>query len=267
MKRKIILIISACFSYIITNAQVGINTTTPQEELHIAGPLSNIRIEGLNELNNPLNIGTLGKSRVFVNGDGDLVLGQVQNNVDVLFDPYNYLLDAEDGDSDIVQTGVGSGYEVVGTPRQFGEGLSQFTLTRNAIIELNYSLSWRIRKNNTRKLEDGGARIVQSFVVLYKWDLFGTPIGVVSNDLEGNPIILGGALGLNGQFYSNNDRNLGAEGFFHNVGTDYVSLGPGIYRPIFFAQIAVSNTNGVGAVKCWFGGGIDEVQIIAHYYN
>lgn len=260
-KTYLIISILAC-SFL--SAQVGVNTTSPQEELHVAGSNSTIRIEGLNSPNNSLNLGGNGSSRVFVNGNGDLVLGASTENISVLFNPDDYLLSAEDVNSTIVQTGAGSGYEQVGTPRLFGEGLSQFTLTKNAIIEINYSISWRIRKNNPSLLDDGAARIVQTLLVLYKLD---APAGVVSTDLEGNPIVLGGALGLNGQFYSNNNSSDGSSGYFHNTGTDYVSLGPGIYRPLFLAQVAVSNTMGIGAVKIFFGGANDEVQVIAHYYN
>ena len=38
-------------------AQVGINTTTPVQELHVAGATENVRIEGLNTINNVDNLG------------------------------------------------------------------------------------------------------------------------------------------------------------------------------------------------------------------
>ena len=130
-------------------------------------------------------------------------------------------------------------------------------------MEINYALSWHIQKNNTRNLDDGAARIIQSYVILYNMD---TGL-IVDTNLDGSPIILGGALGLNGQFYSNNIDSNGANQIFHNVGTDYVSLPPGRYHPYFFAQVAVSNAMGVGAVQICFGKGNDELQIVAHYYN
>ena len=244
-------------------AQVGINTTTPQQELHVAGAASNVRVEGLNSPNNILNIGTNGTSRVFADGDGDLVLGTVANNIEVLFNPYDYLLSTEDNASCFQQTGVGSGYQIVGTPRVPGNGTSYFTLARNAIIEINYALSWHIRKNGPKNIDDSNARIIQSYMILYNMDT-GT---VVSTNLDTSPIILGGALGLNGQFYTNGTEANGANEFFYNVGTDYVSLPPGRYHPYFFAQVAVSDTNGVGAINICFGSGNDELQIVAHYYN
>jgi len=80
-----------CYS----QGNVGINNTNPQEELHIRGNSSNIRIEGLNEVNNPNNLGTSGTSKVFVNGAGDLVLGEVSDNVQLIFDSENYLNDEQ----------------------------------------------------------------------------------------------------------------------------------------------------------------------------
>ncbi len=255
------------FFFLNLNAQIGINTSSPQEELHVAGSTSSIRIDGLNSTNNSLNIGNNGNSRVFVNANGDLVLGQAANNVAVLFSPDDYLLSNEANPSSFNQTGTGSGYQQVGEPNAYGEGLSQFTLSKNAIIEINYALSWRLKKNNSTLVDDGGARIVQSLVRLYKWDLLGNAVGYVTTDLEGIPIILSGALGLNGQFYTNNNGSDGASNLFHNTGTDYVSLGPGIYRPMFFVQVAVSNTMGTGAIQFSCGAGQDEMQVIAHYYN
>ena len=60
-------------------AQVGINTTSPQEALHVAGDItSNIKIEGLNTTNNVNNLGIGNSTRVYVNGEGDLTLASSQ---------------------------------------------------------------------------------------------------------------------------------------------------------------------------------------------
>jgi len=55
-------------------AQVGVGTTNPLQNLHIAGTNSTIRIEGLNSTNNVLNNG-IDLAPVAVNANGDLVLG------------------------------------------------------------------------------------------------------------------------------------------------------------------------------------------------
>jgi len=259
------------------NAQVGVNTNTPQELVHVAGPTSGVRIEGLNSPNNSSNMGIGSSSRVYADAEGDLVLGTATSDVEVLFSPDNYLSDAEDtggADANVInQTGTGSGYTTAGWPRVVGAGSSNFTLTRNAIIEINYSVSWNIEKSNI-PVNDQHARIVQTFLYLIKEDAPGA--GLVQFDIDGNPVSGDPAftypLGINGQFYTNGADGGGAadEGAyqgFHNTGTDYVKLGPGRYRPMFAAQLAVGNTSGTGAVQMFLGTGNDEVQVIAHYYN
>lgn len=247
-------------------SQVGINTNTPLEELHVAGNTSNIRIEGLNATNNTANLGAGNSTRVFVDGDGDLVLGAAKNNIEVLFNPFNYLSDPEDtGGSNgnvVNQTGTGSGYTFAGWPRQLGPGLSTFTLTRNAIVEINYSVSWKVEKSGI-PVDDQHARVVQTLLYLRQ---VGPTGSIVTTDLDGVPLTIGYALGLNGQFYTCGSTT-GANKYGYNTGTDYVKLGPGTYCPMFAAQLAVGDTGGTGAVKMFLGGGQDEVQIIAHYYN
>ncbi|MGX7667765.1 hypothetical protein [Flavobacterium pedocola] len=247
-------------------AQIGINTNTPQESVHVAGATSTIRVEGLNAVNNTANLGAGNSTRVYVDADGDLVLGAATNNIQVLFNPFNYLSDPQDtggADANVVnQTGTGSGYTVAGWPRQTGPGLDTFTLTRNAIVEINYSLSWEIEKSGV-PVDDQHARVVQTLMYLRQ----GGPAGpIVTTDLDGVPLTIGFALGLNGQMYTCGSMS-GANRFGFNTGTDYVKLGPGTYTPMFAAQLAVGNTGGTGAVKMFLGGGQDEVQIIAHYYN
>lgn len=247
-------------------AQIGVNTTTPLEEVHVAGNTSTIRVEGLNAANNTGNLGAGNSTRVFVDGDGDLVLGTVTNNIEVLFNPFNYLSDPQDtggADANVInQTGTGSGYTNAGWPRQSGAGLDTFTLTKNAIVEINYSISWEIEKSGS-PVDDQHARVVQTLLYLRN----GGPSGpIITNDLDGVPLTIGYALGLNGQFYTCGSTT-GANKHGFNTGTDYVKLGPGTYCPMFAAQLAVGDTSGTGAVKMFLGGGQDEVQIIAHYYN
>ncbi|CCG52139.1 Protein of unknown function precursor [Flavobacterium indicum GPTSA100-9 = DSM 17447] len=254
---------------------VGIKTTNPQEELHIAGPTSTIRIEGLNETNNALNLGTQQNTKVYVDGDGDLILSSVPTNIDVLFNPANYLsdpLDTGGADSNqINQTGVGSGYSQAGWPRQTGPGLSTFTLTRPAIVEINYSISYEIYKSGI-PIDDYHARTAQ----FYTYFRSGGPAGaIVANDYDGAPINFAGnvgALGYSGNFYTNGNSAGagGGEGYnkkFYATGHDYVKLGPGTYTPMFAGILFVADTGGTGAVKMQIGGGDDEVIIVAHYYN
>ena len=66
--------------------QVGIKTTNPQQGLHVGGATSTVKIDGLSYPTNPNNLGPGSSSRVFVDANGDLVLGTAQNNLAILFD-------------------------------------------------------------------------------------------------------------------------------------------------------------------------------------
>ena len=273
MKKTVTLayIMSTAFAV----AQVGINTNTPLEEVHVAGPTSTIRVEGLNETNNPLNLGDKQNSRVYVDTDGDLVLADSPADIGILFNPANYLddpLDTGGPNANIInQTGVGSGYSQAGWPRVTGPGSSTFTLTEPAIVEVNYSISYNIFKSGI-PIDDFHARTAQFYVYFRSGSHTGP---IVTTDYDGNPINFAGnpgALGYSGNFYTNGS-SLGAggtEGFdkvFYATGHDYVKLPPGTYSPMFSGILFVASTGGTGAVKMQIGPGDDEVIIVAHYYN
>lgn len=277
MKTKyLFLMVVICFTYTIsTSAQVGINTQTPQEELHVAGPTSNIRIEGLNEVNNPNNLGRENNSKVFVNEFGDLVLGELEDNVQLIFDSENYLRDVQNPTSLILQTGEGDGFSQAGIPTL---GLAaSFTLTAPAVVEVNYSVSWNVGKNATptSRIDDFRARVIQTGMYFRKDNYMGAP---VVNDFFGNPINgyalcitstcseVAGMIAVSGQVYNNSETNRGEWKSFRNSASDYVVLGPGTYTPMFAAQLEVGDTNATGAIKMYLGVENDEVQIIAHYF-
>ena len=73
MKKITRIIALAMITIFVQNnyAQVGIGTTSPLQELHIAGTTSTIRIDGLNNTNNTNNNGT-DLAPIAVNASGDL---------------------------------------------------------------------------------------------------------------------------------------------------------------------------------------------------
>ncbi len=264
------------FFSLATSQNVGINTTNPQEELHVSGNTSTIRVEGLNEINNVNNLGEQSTSRVFVNEFGDLVLGEMTDNVQLIFDSENYLRDVANPTSIILQTGEGDGFSQAGIPT-LGMAAS-FTLTAPAVVEINYSVSWTVGKNFSviHKIDDYRARTVQTGVYFRRDNYMGP---AVVNDYFGNPINGGalcitstcseqaGLIAINGQIYNNESKTEGEFRNYRNSASDYVVLGPGTYTPMFAAQLEVGDTNATGAVKMYLGVDKDEMQVIAHYFN
>ncbi|NND61734.1 MAG: hypothetical protein HKN48_00920, partial [Flavobacteriaceae bacterium] len=143
-------------------SQVGINTANPQQLLHLEGSTSNTRIDGLNNINNSNNLGVNSSSRVYVDANGDLVLGGATNSVVFLVDSEDYLDNVENPTNLINQTGTAFGYDPGGVPTNFPA--DSFTLTKNAIVEVNYSVSWSVYKTNSAsgRIDDTHARIVQT---------------------------------------------------------------------------------------------------------
>lgn len=279
------ILIITCSVY----AQVGINTIDPQQKVHVAGSSANVRMEGLNEANNTNNLGPNSTTRVLVDADGDLVLGAMSEQpFELLVDSENYIEDGlntglpkNDGNQ-INQTGTGGGYTQAGLPNDISSAF--FTITKDAIIEVNYSLSFTIQKNGTQRLEDRDARIVQTALYFRHQDPSrpNKPYAgnAIVNDIDNIPINGGpwcinatcsetaGLIALNGQFYTNGGLDNGAYQNFQTTGTDYVKLPAGTYVALFVGQVAVSSASGTGSIKCHIGAGTeDSLQIIAHYYE
>jgi hypothetical protein len=264
--------------------QVGIITSNPLQSFHLAGSTGTLRVESLNATNNSKNLGVGSSTRVFVNADGDLLLGQSKDQtIKILVDSSNYLQDGETATNKIVQTGNSFGYNTAAYPTNFPDDI--FTLTGNAIIEVNYSLSWSVKKGANR-IDDAHARVIQTALYFREVTSLTDPYDgpAVINDVDGVPINggpwcielnpaggfceeTGGLIALNGQFFANGNSGNGAHVQFKNVGTDYVKLGPGTYVALFAAQLAVGDTSGTGSVFLYLGSGTDELQIVAHYYN
>jgi len=280
--RKIFVCIVTVLMSLSIYAQVGINTTNPQEELHLAGANENIRLEGLSDTNNTNNLGDNNSSRVFADANGDLVLGSASNTINMLVDSENYLDDVEDPTSLINQTGNAFGYDPAGVPTNISGAI--FTLTSPAIIEVNYSVSWSVYKTNSAsgRIDDEHARIVQTGIYFREfsvgdnaadptsWAAYTDPANVWCIDVNASGTVCqetGTMIALNGQFYNNADSKNGAYQNFQNTASDYIQLPAGTYCAFFAGQLAVGDTSGTGAVKMFLGSGTDDLQIIAYYFQ
>lgn len=292
MKNKVTFFILFCSISIFS--QVGVNTENPIRGVHVAGSTENVRVEGLNALNHSNNLGPGSTSRVYANADGDLTLGgESEISVALLVDTDNYLDDVENPTSVINQVGTNLGYNIAGIPVDGIVGAS-FTLTRKAILEINYSVSWSIysvHADEKKRIDDIRARSIQTgifFVDTAIYDASNGQDGFITHDVNNNLInstpeygpwcidtnptdgqckYYGGLLALTGQFYNNASQVRGSFRKMRNTASDYVRLGPGTYTALFSARAQVEETGGFGSAKMYLGYDNDTLQIIAHYYD
>lgn len=286
------------------SSQVGINTTNPQQTLHVAGQTENVRVEGLNYPNNPNNVGPGSTTRVFVDAQGNLVLGGVEDLPPLLIDSPNYLEDQETPENIVIQVGHGTGYTATASPVDWADKV--FTLVDTAIVEVSYSVTWNIYNqidDKRKRIDDNRARVVHTgFYFMKIFDngcqtpYCGQPESVPTCDpsnttdncyvvkdaddnfINGGPWCIrpvnentctsyAGLVGLNGQYYTNSDSEHGEYQNLRTNGADYVKLPPGDYLGMFACKLEVEDTGGSGSAKLWLGPGKDELQIRIYYIN
>ncbi|MDC7998432.1 hypothetical protein [Gilvibacter sediminis] len=125
--------------------QVGIGTRTPSADLHVADPAGTVRIESLNATNNPTYNDGVNLAPVFVDGNGDIVLGNGTGASGQ--EPLNFLIEVPNFiDDNVDANGFGRGAVV--NSDDSGESAVQdriaqvvFTTPVRGIIELKYAVS------------------------------------------------------------------------------------------------------------------------------
>ena len=151
MNRILLLILGVIST---ANAQVGIGTTNPQQELHVSGTDATIRVDGLNAANNVHNDGTK-DAVVYANGDGDLILkSPVPESV----------VDLQGGA--IIPNSVRI-FTNDGSPSQTSLASGNFTLSEDSWVIASYEVvATDISLDNIYPITDGEPRLVALFVYL-----------------------------------------------------------------------------------------------------
>lgn len=222
---------------------VGINKTSPQQQLHLGSQTGTIRVDGLNSTNNDFNGGVAGQTYpLYVDSNGDLTLkvSASQNS---------------DGNDAYTTAGV-NGFVAI-TAAQANDGYESveitsytFTVTRNTILEIKYSLSIEVFQDNLLTIiKDAYARNITNFFTLDTPVLAPTTRRYAPsskcyfnrNDIASNPAAAPDA----------------STGYIYNSGTTYMSLTPGAHTIRFYGTVCSGVNNQNTYIR--FAGGPDAI--------
>ena len=194
---KVFIVFSfACLTNVF--GQVGINTTNPQEALHIAGSDSNIRVEGLNNSNNANNLGGVNNYNLMVDTNGDLSLG-LQSGL--------LLSETKLASPVAVQSTATAGLNAAELYQE------NFTLAQRALVVITYNIAIEFMSyDGLTKLKDGRAKIAHNYFY----------IG------DGTTADTSKAYGMASNVYSNYIDD-GAINSVYNSHSEIISLDPGTY--------------------------------------
>lgn len=240
------------------SAQVGIGTTNPQKEFHVAGENSTIRIESLNSTNDSTFNDGIKPAPAYVNADGDLTLG---NSFSGGLGPFNFLLDLHNfipdnpygwTEPDEINT---TGYVLnspLGQSTVEGEIISStFTVPQEALIEVKYGVTLYI------KGEDMSANPPPYADVTYGQTINMVAFFLIDIDNDGlSEEELGKRYGIKGQYFETQDG--GNSGFPYMNGQAYFTLPVGTHKIYFYGKI---NDHEDNYTSVGFGGLPDYLKV------
>jgi len=248
MKKIFTFLIIICNQLINAQTGVGINEDNPQQALHLGSSTGTIRVEGLNSTNNLYNGGGFDKTvplYVDQNGDFTLAVAPFQNSDGS---------DAWSTSTPLITTSL-----TIPAPATLpNNGIRSvvilpytITLTKAAVLEIKYNISFEVLRSAGTKLKNTRARRVSNF---YTVD---------------TPVLLAGTRRY-GQaskcYYNNNDLAASpvnaAQGNMYNSSTTYVNLSAGTHTIRFYGEASTGITNDLTLVN--FAVGNDSVFMRIH---
>ena len=199
MNKLVILSLFIAVSTISGWAQgVGINTSNPQEALHVAGTNAIIRVDGLNSVNNSKNMGGSDTYNLMVDADGNLSIGE---------DSGELASEVSFSSPSVVQTGADAS---MNSNELYTK---TFTLTHRAFVVVTYYISMEFDSyDGSAKIMDGGAKIAHNY-----WYLGD---GSVPDTTK--------KYGMQSMVYSNSDCDT-ASGYIYNSRSVTMPLDAGTY--------------------------------------
>lgn len=228
---------------------VGINKNNPQQVLHLGSQTGTVRVDGLNSTNNSYNGGEADKTYpLYVNENGDMTLQtSAYQNSDG--DDAYLSTDPINSEVSITLAQANDGYEVVEITSY------EFTVNRNTVLEIKYSISIEVFRNNLLTIiRDPYARNISNFFTLDTPTLTSTTRRYAAHS----------------KCYFNYNYEFGAAttipnastGYIYNSGTTYINLTPGTHTLRFYGTICSGTNNRETFVR--FAGGPDAVFLRLH---
>jgi hypothetical protein len=223
---------------------IGINTNNPQQAIHLGSQTGTIRIDGLNATNNSFNSGGgIDKTYpVYVNDNGDLTL------------TLSTFQNSDGSDAITSSTPLVNATLLMPTSATLpNDGFRSvvilpytITVTRDAILEVKYNISFEVLLDATTKLKSNRARKITTFYTVDTPSLTATTAryGQSSkcyynnNDLSGTPVNT-------------------AQGIMYNSSTTYIPLTAGTHILNFYGTVSTGTTNSQTRVN--FAVGNDSV--------
>ena len=251
-----LLLLSILFNTLFSFSQVkgvGINEDNPQQALHLGSQTGTIRVDGLNSTNNSFNGGGVDQTYpVYVDHNGDLTLkvSAYQNS---------------DG-ADAYTTGTLNGTVAITAAQVPNDGYETveitsytFTVGRVTILEMKYSLSIEVFRNNALALiKVEYARNITNFFTIDTptIDLTQTtrryaPSSKCYMNFNNPTVKPSGAL------VANAGPANASVGYIYNSGTSYIVLTPGTHTLRFYGTVSSGTTNQPTFVR--FAGGPDSI--------
>jgi hypothetical protein len=256
--KKLIYILLISLITTTSYSQVGIGTTNPQQDLHISGTNSTIRIESLNSTNNTFNDG-IKHAPAYVDGNGDITLGNGTGSSGQ--EPLNFLIDVPNfaADNPHGLSGVGwfTATGSVVNNDDLGQTVTVDTITtvsisvpQDAILEIKYGITLLIIGSDLL------AGPPYYYINLNQTVAMQTYIKV---DLNGDGLAgdeLTKIYGRKAQYYVTD--NQGIVGYPYMNGQAYLTVPAGDHVLYFYGQVSDDATS---YTSVGFGGAQDYLKI------
>ena len=214
-------------------AQVGINTSSPQEALHVAGASSTVRIEGLNSVNETNNLGGTDAYNVMIDANGNMLVGQQSGLINSTVKINTPIA---------LQTTSLGGLNAVELYQE------DFTITQRAVVVITYFVGIEFATyDGTGRISDGRAKIAHNY--FYLGD------GTIAN--------IGTAYGMTSNVYANSTAGAASDQIL-NSRTEFIVLDPGTYSIHMQGAVYAGGLNSDAAFRAIFGNG-DRLDISVIY--